>query len=300
MAAGLGQYLDAVRDNLRLDPDDEKEVLSELETHIEDRVDELCDKGLSEEDATSACLKVLGSAKSIARQIYEARIQGTWRQAMLASMPHLLFALLFALRWWQNILWVLAALAAVLVMAIYGWWHGKPNWLFPWLGYLLLPVVAAGILLLYLPRNWAWLAVIVYIPLTLWLVYNLVVRALKRDWLHSTLMLFPIPVVVGWFASLALGDRFPGISLERLEQLAPWIGLTMVALAASVLVFIRLRQRWLKIAVLFVSATITLATVAFHAGGSLSLPVFLALILAMFGLFLTPALVERKYRQRPR
>ena len=52
----------------------------------------------------------------------------------------------------------------------------------------------------------------------------------------------------------------------------------------------------LKIAVLVVSGLFTLAMVAFYAKGELGWPAFLILILVMFGLFLTPALVERKIR----
>ena len=67
-------------------------------------------------------------------------------------------------------------------------------------------------------------------------------------------------------------------------------------------IFIRLRQRWLKVAVLLISGLLTLTIVAYHAGGGLSLPAFLVLIVVMFGLFLTPALLERRLRhskQRP-
>lgn len=135
MVTELNHYLDSIRYNLRLDPSSEREVTSELETHIEDRLQELRQAGLSEEEAANTCAKLLGSAKLVARQIYEAHSQGTWRQALLASMPHLLFGLLFALNWWQGISWLLVMLVLVLSMAVYGWWHGKPAWLFPWLGY---------------------------------------------------------------------------------------------------------------------------------------------------------------------
>ena len=108
MVTVLDRYLDSIRYNLRLDPSSEREVTSELETCIDDRLQELRQSGLSEEEAANACVKLLGSAKLVARQIYEAHRQGTWKQALLASTPHLLFGLLFALNWW----------------------HGKPAWLY--------------------------------------------------------------------------------------------------------------------------------------------------------------------------
>ncbi len=298
MVTALSHYLDSIRDNLRLDPSTEREVISELETHIEDRLQELKDNGLSEEEAASTCVGLLGSAKLVARQIYEAHSQGSWRQALLASAPHLLFGLLFALNWWQGIGWLLVMLALVLAAAIYGWWHGKPTWLFPWLGYSLLPVVGAGLLLLYLPKGWSWLAILVYIPLALWFIFSIVVQTIKRDWLQSSLMLFPVPIIIGWFLAVGLEGKFPEFSAQRLQDLAPWIGLSFLALAASVVVFIRLRQRWLKVAILVVTGLLTLAMVAYHAEGSLNWLAFLILILVMLGLFLSPALVERKVRHR--
>ncbi len=302
MVTELSHYLDSIRDNLRLDPSSEREVTSELETHIEDRLQELRQSGLSEEEAANTCVKLLGSAKLVARHIYEAHSQGTWKQALLASMPHLLFGVLFALNWWQGIGWLLVMLVLVLSVAVYGWWHGKPAWLFSWLGYSLLPVVVAGLLLLYLPKGWSWVAIFLYIPLALWLLYRVTVQTIKRDWLYSSLMLFPVPIILGWFLAVQLEGRFPEFSVERLHDMAPWIGLSFLALAVTAATFIRLRRRWLKVAVLFISGILTLIMAACYAEGRLGLFTFSVLILVLSSLFLTPALLDRKIRhcrQRP-
>ncbi len=297
MANALSHYLDSVTGNLRLDPSSEREVINELRAHIEDRFQELREAGLSEEDATKTCLGLLGSAKLVARQLYETHSQGTWKQTLLASMPHLLFGLLFALNWWQGIGWLSIMLVLVLGMAVYGWWHGKPTWTFPWLGYSLLPVVASGLLLLYLPKGWSWLAIVLYIPLALWLLYFLTVQAIKRDWLYSSLMLLPVPIVIGWFLAVEPEGKFTEYSVQHLRAFASWIGLSFLALAATVAMFVRLRQRWLKVAVLPVSGFLTLIMVAYYAGDRLSLPAFLILILVMSGLFITPALLECRIRR---
>jgi len=298
MATVLSHYLDNIRDNLRLDLSEKREIISELETHIDDRLQELKATGLSEKEAADICLGLLGSAKLVTRQIYEAHSQGSWRQALLASMPHLLFGLLFALNWWQGIGWLVVMLALVVATAIYGWWHGKPTWLFPWLGYSLLPVVGAGLLLLYLPKGWSWLAIVAYVPLALWLFFAIIMQSIKRDWLYSSLTLFPVPIIIGWFLAVELGVKFPDFSPQRLHDLAPWIGLSFLALAISVAAFIRLRQRWLKVSILVVSGLATLTMVACYTRGKLSLPAFLVLIVMMLGLFLTPALVARKLKNR--
>jgi len=297
MTTVVSHYLDSVRDNLRLDLSSEREVINELRTHIEDELQELKEAGLSEEEAANTCITLLGSAKLVAHQIYEAHSQGTWRQALLASMPHLLFALLFALNWWQGIGWLLTVLGLILGMTVYGWWHGRPAWLSPWVGYSLLPVAVAGLLLLYLPKGWAWVAIVIYIPLALWLLYSITIRTIKRDWLYSVLMLLPVPIIIGWFLAVAQEKGFPELSLMHIRDFAPWIGLSFLALAITSAVFIRLRQRWLKVAVLLISGLLLLIMVACYTEGRLGLPALFILMLVMVGLFLTPALLEHKIRR---
>jgi hypothetical protein len=296
MLTVLTNYLDSVRDNLRLDHSSEREVIQELEAHIEDELQELRESGLSEEEAASTCLTLLGSAKVVARHIYEAHSQGSWTQALLAASPHLLFGLLFALNWWRGIGWLLGMLALVLVMAVYGWWRGKPAWLFPWLGYSLVPVVAAALLLLYLPRSWSWVAILFYLPLALWLLYAITLQTIKKDWLYISLMLLPVPTVIGWFLAIEPINQLPEDWLQRMQDFAPWIGLTFLALGVTVATFIRLRKRWLRVSVLVVSGLITLTMVAYYTEGRLSITAFLILMVVMLLVLLSPSLVERTLR----
>jgi hypothetical protein len=137
----LTQYLESIRGSAKLGPADENGVLNELRAHIEDRVDELTETGLSEDEALKVCLGQMGSTKMIARQIYEAYSQGSWKQVLLAAMPHLLFGGLFALNWWHYPGWLSIVLVATLAMTGYGGGRGKPTWLFPWVGYTLMPVL---------------------------------------------------------------------------------------------------------------------------------------------------------------
>ncbi len=294
MATVLSHYLDTVRANLRLGPSDEREVIDELETHIEDRLQELREAGLSEEEASNRCVDLLGSAKLLGRQIYEAHSQYTWRQTLLASMPHMLFGLLFALNWWQSVGWLLVALGLIVSTVVYGWCRGKPTWLFPWLGYSLLPVVIAGLFLLFLPKGWSWVVILLYIPLALWLIYSVYLQTVKRDWLYSSLMLLPVPTIIGWLLAMSPAGKFPEYNVERVHDFAPLIGISFLALALAVAMFMRVRRRWFKVAVLFVSGLLTLTMVAYYADGKLGLVTFLVLILLMLGLFVTPALLERK------
>jgi len=296
MLAELSQYLENIRHSSKLDRGDERDVISELETHIEDRLQELTEYGLSEEEAVKTCLRQMGSAVPVAKQIYEAYSQGSWKQVLLASMPHVLFGLLFVLNWWQYIGWLFVVLSLVIGMAIYGWWRGKPTWVFSWLGYSLLPVLAVGLLLVYLPRGWSLLAIPIYMPLALWWLFHIIVQTTKRDWIFSSLMLLPIPIIIGWFLAVSPGARFTEYSLERVYQLAPWIGLSFLALALTIAAFIRLRQRWLRISLLIASGPMTLTLVVYYTSGRLNTLTFVGLMLVMWGIFLVPPLLERWLR----
>ncbi len=292
----LSQYLEDIKDNLRFGVSEEREVINELASHIEDELQELAESGLSEEEATKTCMRLLGSAKLVARQLYEAHSQGNWQQTLLASMPHLLFGLSFALNWWQHIGWLSVLLTLVFIAAIYGSWHSKPAWVFPWLGYSLLPVLAFGIILINLPRIWSLLAVPFYFPLALWWLYYVVSRTTKRDWLFVSLMLMPLPIIVGWFLVMSPEGTLNEYSMQRIYYLAPAIGLSFLALALSIAMFIRLKQRRLRITSLIVSGLLTLGIIAYSANGRLTLPAFLILIVVIWGLFLMPPLLERRLR----
>jgi hypothetical protein len=294
MVAVLSQYLEIVRANLRLGLADEREVLDELEGHIEDRFQELREAGLSEEEAADRCVALLGSAKLLARQIYEAHSQYSWKQTLLASMPHLLFGVLFALNWWQNIGWLLVALGLIMSTVVYGWCRGKPAWLFPWLGYSLLPVVIAGLFLLFLPKGWSWVVILLYIPLALWLMYSVYLQTVKRDWLYSSLMLLPVPTIIGWLLSVEPTGKFPDYYVTQVHDFSPLVGLSFLALALAVAMFMRVRRRWVKVSVLFISGLLTSVMAAFYAHGRLSLVTFVILIAVMLGLFVTPAWLERR------
>ena len=298
MTTELSHYLENIRYNSKLDLSNEKEVISELEAHIEDRLQELKESGLSEDEAIKTCLGQMGSATMVARQIYETYSQGSWKQVLLASMPHMLFGLVFVLNWWQYIGWLSVVLLLVLGMALYGWWHGKPAWVFSWLGYSMLPVLVAGLLLIYLPRGWSLLAIPIYVPLALWWLGYIIIQTTKRDWLFSSLMLLPIPIIIGWFLAVSPEGKFTETSMQRVYYYAPWIGMSFLVLALTIAMFIRLRQRWLRIGLLAISGLLTLTLVIYYTSGRLNTPTFLGLILVMWGVFLVPPLLERRIRNR--
>jgi len=110
-------------------------------------------------------------------------------------------------------------------------------------------------------------------------------------------MLLPVPIILGWFLAVEQEGDFLELSFERIHQFAPWIGLSFLALALTIAAFIRLRQRWLRIALLIISGLLTLTMVAYYTNGRLSLLTLLGLLLVMWGIFLVPPLLERRIRR---
>ncbi|HUV45824.1 MAG TPA: permease prefix domain 1-containing protein, partial [Dehalococcoidia bacterium] len=194
MVSNISHYLNRFKACLKIDQTIRDGVAEELYTHLEDKRQELEEKGLSREEASKIAVQSLGSPELIAQQIYETHAQGSWKEALFSALPHFLVALLFTSYYWQNIVYVSIIVALTVSIAVYGWQRGKPVWLFPWLGYYLMPVVITGILLLSLPQGWGWIAALIYIPLALFVFIHIVRQTARRDWLYASLMLAPILV----------------------------------------------------------------------------------------------------------
>ncbi len=302
MLTELRHHLDRIRANLKLDSSSEKEILCELYTHFEDRVEELKEAGFSEEEATKAAAQHFGPLKAVASELNEVHSSINWAQTIAAALPHLLFALLFALHQWSNVSWLSVILISIVVVAIYGWRHNKPTWFFTWLGYALVPLLVIGVFLLEQALNlnnlnsswWVWLIVIVYFPLILWLFIHILLQVLRRDWLLGSLMVLPVPAIVGWFLTAQQEKGLLGESRHPLYDLTPWIVLSFLTLAGIVILFTRLRQRPLKTGVLLAAGLAILILIAFSSGGSIGFPNLVVLALVTLFLLLGPALLERK------
>lgn len=294
MKGELIRYLEILKKELHLDSASKQEIIRELEAHVEDSCQDMQKDGLSAGEALNRSLKSLGSAHFVARRIEEIQNQGTWRQALLAAMPHLFFAALFALKWLTGVMWLPIMFAVIFIIVLYGWHHRKPAWLFPWLGYSLLPVVAAGVSLLYLPMAWAWITLLIYIPLVLCIPCFIAIKFMKRDCLYTTLMFLPIPAMTGWFIAAGQESVLPDMIV--LNNFAPWTGLTFLVLALSVVLFIRLKQRWLRIIAIIMSG-VTTSLVVILASNRLGFASFLGLTALLLSFLLVPAFLEHNIKQ---
>jgi len=291
MADNLSHYLDNFKASLEVDSAVKESVAKELHTHLEDKSQELKEKGLSEEEADKAAIQALGSTKLIAQQICEVHSQGSWQEAFFAASPHLLLAFFFVSYYWQNIPCLSIILTATVGIAIYGWHRDKPIWLFPWLGYYLLPVIVAGILLISLPQGWTWLGALIYIPLALFVLVYIVKQTANRDWLYVSLMFAPLPVIFSWLSTLSPKNGFlsGNLPLVQLQLNAPLVGISFLALAIATVIFVRVKHRWYKAIALLVPPTVILASVALVGRENIGFWGWLVLFLSLLA-FTSPAL----------
>jgi len=297
MLSSISHYLNRFKDSLHIDQTIRDGVAEELYTHLEEKTQELEENGLSREEAGKIAVQSLGSPELIAQQIYETHAQGSWKEALFSALPHLLVALLFTSYYWQNIIYMSIILALTVGIAIYGWHRGKPIWLFPWLGYYLMPVVITGILLLSLPQGWGWIAAIIYIPLALFVFIHIVRQTARRDWLYASLMLSPMLVTFTWFSSLGTGNELLASDwIARLQTNAIWIVISFIALAGATIAFIRLKPRRYKILSLLIPPLVILLSVTMASRGHINSWGWLILLFSLFAFTIPVWMQARAYQ----
>jgi hypothetical protein len=298
MVSNISHYLNRFKACLKIDQTIKDGVAEELYTHLEDKTQELEANGLSRDEASKIAVQSLGSPELIAEQIYETHAQGSWKEALFSALPHFLVALLFTSYYWQNIACVSIILALIVGIAIYGWQRGKPIWLFPWLGYYLMPVVVTGILLLSLPQGWGWIAALIYIPLALFVFIHIVRQTARRDWLYASLMLAPMLVTLTWFSSLGTGNELltDGMWLASLQTNALWIVISFIALAGATIAFIRLKPRRYKIISLLIPPLVILFSVTTASRGNIGAWGWLILLFSLFAFAIPVWMQARAYQ----
>ncbi|MBN2098851.1 MAG: hypothetical protein JW753_04560 [Dehalococcoidia bacterium] len=305
MSGEVKSSLNALRLQLKLDPSSEKEILTELYDHFEDRVGELQESGLSEEEAIAIASQEFGPSNKVAEELNEVHSISNWPQAVMAALPHVLFGLLFAFRQWTNAFWLSIIIISVFGAVAYGWKHNKPTWFFTWLGYALAPFLVVGLVLLDKALGaadlssswWLWASVVVYFSIVAAICTIILVHTWRRDWLLGSLSTLPFLAVIGW----VLTDRWNNGLIQGggfLHGLEPWIALSFLALAGIVIIFTRLKKRWLRVGVLLVAALVILTMMASASGRSVNLANLVVLAIIALVIILGPALVDRRLGPR--
>lgn len=157
---------------------------------------ELKQEGLPVKEAARAAIESFGRARVVARLSYEAYSKGSWADAVMACLPHLIIAGLFATHLWRHPLLAPIAFALIVCVTLFGWWRGKPNWLYGWLGYSLLPLLIIGYTLRFIPGQaisfflrgegsimpsaWSLAIVISLYLLSLWLIVLVTISSGKK------------------------------------------------------------------------------------------------------------------------
>ena len=306
MLPELDEYLDRIRRHLHLNAEAETLIIRELRSHFEETTSELQASGLSEQEAIKRAIDSFGRPKSVARLLYEAHFRVTWPEVALAALPHLMVAFLFVIHGWNSWFWAPSLLVPIVIVTLYGWWQGKPGWLYPWVGYSLVPLVIAGYFALStlgqlvdfflsgasFPSAWALAAWAIYLPIAAWLIVSTTIKVARRNWMLASLMLFPLPVVAAW---LMLVERVGGLfnpNGQALHELDGTMFLVYLTLALTTVVFIRLRDGTLKVGALMLVAFMTFTAVLRSADADISLLSTVVAGLLISAFLLSPAVVD--------
>lgn len=303
------RYLEEVRSHLHLDPATELRTIRELHSYFEEKISELLEEGLSQEEATRVAIRSCGRPRVIALRMYEAYSQGNWIEAVLAFLPHFILAGLFWFHLWSQPLFMVAVFGFILAITLYGWWYGKPGWVYPWVSYSLLGLVIGGYILegavtqavtslisgqeQFNSIMVLLVALVLLVP-CVWILVRISTSVVRRDWILASLMLVTVPVAVGWLWNM---ERFGGLfsgSAEGLHSLDVAMSLALSTLGVTSATFIRLRQRVLKVGALVVIGSIALSTVVHNIWGDKGLLSTLVASLLMFLVVLSPALLEAR------
>ena len=213
MRRAFHEYLGALDRQLHIDARKRAEIVSEVGSHLEERSAELESSGLSFRTATRSALTEIGSPHRLAHTFYAVHAPGSWRDILLAVLPHLALAGIFAFHLWTELFWVVISATAATLIAVIAWRRGSPQWTYPWLGYALAAPALTWALATAAIGYGAWafvtgghlplgvplyLAIALYIPISLVIVVRVARRAVRHDWLSVSLATLPIPFFTTW------------------------------------------------------------------------------------------------------
>ena len=312
MQAEVATYLDEVRTHLHLDPHTESRVISELYSHLQEKVSDLQERGASELEATREALASFGGARAIARLTYEAYSRGSWMEALISCQPHMIVAALFATHIWRQPVMLGAAFAAILLTAALGSRRGTPTWLYSWMGYAVFPFLILASMswdpvvrtVTYVVRGtgepapvWELALLGALCVFTIWLVASTTVKSTRRDWILASLMLLPLPVLAIWLITINKSEGFVLDALRGFEvRFSRWdaaMAYFSATLGVASVLFIRVRQRVLKAGSIFGVGIVGGAAVLRGFWGVAGVLELLLLSLALLAFLTSPLLLRR-------
>lgn len=271
-------YVSVLSRHIRLQPGKKKEIIREIEGHLEDKASDLVDRGVRQEAAKRLALQQMGDPVALARQIQEVHTSVGLKEMGLAVIPHFLIAGLVAFNLCDNIPAVAVALALIGGVAWLNWRQGNPSiWSYPWLGFtlaapaifLLMLVISPDKSLPTLLEGGAYpvsMTLILlfwgYVAVALWVMIRIVYRVVGNDWLLVAISGIPIPLLTAWVLVAQWLDpswQTP-LALAVLPG-APWI-LVFLSIAAITAAFLKFGRRHVKVGHLLISTSIAI-TIAY-------------------------------------
>ena len=313
MDGELQSYFHALTRKLKLEPNKNREIVLELQSHLEEKVRELEEEGLAHGEALLRAMQDLGHPDLIARGMYSVHSRGSWRDILLATLPHLLLASLFALHLWTRYTLVIVLLIAVTFVTLRGWKAGRPNWTYTWLGYSMAAPALSWLLALMALGYGAWayfttgalpfsvpiyMLLIAYVPFSLWIMANVVVKVVRQDWLLASLTALPFPFLTSWMLFLNWQGGLWADNTTKVQETDGDRALVFLALAVTTGVFMKLGQRLLKIGLLTASAAVMVVFTIVAIPFGFSLLSMILITLASVAFLFSPAILRSRLERR--
>ncbi len=299
-------YLANLAKQLQLVPGDKDDILKEMKDHLEERTAEMEKAGLSSLEARRRASQQMGRPGAVAGDLYAIHSRGSWRDILLATLPHLLLAALFALHLWTEILVLMVAMALFTFIAYRGWKNSGAKWTYSWLGYsLAAPTISwimafmalgyAGYTLLTtgsLPFGIPLLlALIVYVPISLWILAGVIMRLVKRDWLLASFTALPFPFLTSWILFLNWqGFLWSGSS--KIQETDTDRVVVFLALAVTTAIFFKVGRRFVQIALLTLSTALMVVYTVVAIPLTFGILAVILVILSSVAFLFSPAILD--------
>ena len=314
MAVEFTDYLHSLARRLHLEPSEEQDIILELEGHLEDKAADLESQGLDRNVALRIAVQEMGAPEALASGMYKVHSPGVWRDVTLSTIPHFLLAALFALHLWSHYFLVTLLLIGIALVTWRNWRAGNPSkWSYSWMGYTLAAPILSWLLSLmtlayggwtlvttgHLPFNVVlFLLLIGYIPFSMWIVFCVVRKVMRRDWLLASLTALPFPFLTSWVLFLNWQGGLWSDHAERMQSTDTARAFIFLALAVTTAVFLKVGPRLIRIGLLTLITAILVAITATSLPVSLSALAILLMIVASVVFLLSPAMLESRLKHR--
>jgi hypothetical protein len=303
----LFSLLRLLEQNLHMAPAKRVEILSELQNHVDDRIQEFQSNGLSPAEAQERAVLEIGDPSQLAGAYYNVHETGSWRDVAMATIPHLALAAIFAFHLWTELLWVVVAISAATFIAGVAWRKGAPQWAFPWLGYALAAPMLSWSLAMVAIAYGGWMlltggdiplgvplyiGIVLYIPLSMVLVIRIVRKAVRHDWLMVSLAALPLPFFATWMFMLHWRQGALTPNKARALEYDADTAIVFLALAITTAMYLKVGRRLWRIGLLILSAPVmvAMAAIAYQASPH-TFPTIAAIGLTV-ALLLSPVLLD--------